>query len=150
MEENIRKARPGDLCRVAEIFVFNNRLQYYPIFRDEGYSFGEMQVVPLIGGYFGKREVLENLYVYDRGVIQGFLQMAGTELRKLYVEPAFQGQGVGGELIEYAIRELGADVLWALEKNARAVSFYQRHGFSLSGERKPEEDTAEYLVQLKR
>ena len=42
-----------------------------------------------------------------------------------------------------------ADFLWALEKNKRAIAFYERNGFSLSGERKLEEDTEEYLVKMK-
>jgi len=38
----------------------------------------------------------------------------------------------------------------ALEKNSRAIRFYERNGFHLTDEKKPEEDTAEYLVKLKR
>ena len=37
----IRKAKKEDLSRIAEIFVFNNRINYFPIFQDAGYSFGE-------------------------------------------------------------------------------------------------------------
>ena len=55
---SIRKAESGDLSRIAEIYVFNNRINYFPIFNDESYSFGEMQVVPLIDNYFGKEEIL--------------------------------------------------------------------------------------------
>lgn len=46
MRENmkIRKAELKDLSRIAEIFVFNNRINYFPIFHEEAYSFGEMQV----------------------------------------------------------------------------------------------------------
>ena len=33
----------------------------------------------------------------------------------------FQSQGVGDVLIRYAIEEFGADNLWALEKNKRAI-----------------------------
>lgn len=146
----IRKATSDDLSRVAEIFVFNNRINYFPIFKDAGFSFGELQVVSLIDSYFGKNEILENLYVYDSGLIKGFLQMSGTEISKLYVEPSFQSEGVGGALIEFAIRKLHASNLWALEKNVRAISFYQRHGFRLTGQRKPEEGTAEYIVELER
>lgn len=146
----IRKAASDDLSRVAEIFVFNNRINYFPIFRDAGFSFGELQVVSLIDNYFGKNEILENLYVYDSGLIKGFLQMSGTEISKLYVEPSFQSEGVGGALIEFAIGKLHASNLWALEKNARAISFYQRHGFHLTGQKKLEEDTTEYLVELLR
>ena len=39
---NIRKAEIKDLSRIAEIFVFNNRINYFPIFKDESFSFGEL------------------------------------------------------------------------------------------------------------
>lgn len=42
---NIRKAKTNDLSRIAEIYVFNNRVNYFPIFKDEKFSFGELQVV---------------------------------------------------------------------------------------------------------
>lgn len=29
---NIRKAKTEDLSRIAEIYVFNNRVNYFPIF----------------------------------------------------------------------------------------------------------------------
>lgn len=32
---NVREAGIDDLSRVAEIYVFNNRINYFPIFRDE-------------------------------------------------------------------------------------------------------------------
>lgn len=146
----IRKALPEDLSRVAEIFVFNNRVNYFPIFKDETYSFGELQVVSLADGYFNRDEIMENLYVYDDGLVRGFLQMRCTEICKLYVDPFFQSRGVGSALIGYAVEEFRADHLWALEKNTRAVSFYQRHGFRLTGERTFEEGTTEYLVELRR
>ena len=62
----------------------------------------------------------------------------------------FQGQGIGSELIDFGITEFHARSLWALEKNVRAISFYQRHGFYLTGEKKLEEGTTEYLVKLER
>lgn len=76
---NIRKARLDDLSRVAEIYVFNNRMNYFPIFKDEDFSFGELQVVSLIDNYFKKEEIIENIYVFDNGLIKGFLQMNKTE-----------------------------------------------------------------------
>ena len=33
----IRKATEEDLSRIAEIFVFNNRINYFPIFKSEEY-----------------------------------------------------------------------------------------------------------------
>ena len=104
----------------------------------------------MIDSYFKKDEIINNIYVSDDGLIKGFVQMDGTEIRKLYVDTSFQSEGIGNELIEFAIKELHADNLWALEKNVRAISFYQKHGFHLTGQKKFEEDTTKYLVKLER
>lgn len=145
----IRKAKKEDLSRIAEIFVFNNRINYFPIFQDAGYSFGELQVVSVIDRYFSRDEVLRDIYVYDDGLVKGFLLLKGTEIGKLYVEPCFQSQHIGQALIRFAI-DRGADLVWALEKNTRAIAFYARHGFRPTGEKKFEEGTTEYLVELRR
>lgn len=147
---SIRKACEHDLSRIAEIFVLNNRINYFPIFQDEEFSFGKLQVISVADTYFKRPDILSQIYVYDDGLIRGFFQMDGSEICKLYVDPFFQSRGIGGSLIEYGIRAFGADHLWALEKNTRALSFYQKHGFMLTGEKKFEEGTTEYLVQLKR
>ncbi len=109
-----------------------------------------MQVVSLIDNYFKNNEIIKNIYVFDDGLIRGFFQINKTEICKLYVDTFFQNKGIGNELIEYAIKEFHADNLWALEKNTRAISFYQNHGFHLTGEKKLEEGTMEYLVKLER
>ena len=41
-----------------------------------------------------------------------------------------------------AIREHDAEYLWALEKNTKAIRFYERYGFHLTGEKVPEEGRA--------
>ncbi|MEG0239300.1 MAG: GNAT family N-acetyltransferase [Anaerorhabdus sp.] len=146
----IREAKIEDLSRIAEIYVFNNRMNYFPIFKDEDFSFGELQVVSLVDNYFIKDEIIKNLYVFDNGLIKGFIQMNNIEICKIYVDTFFQSEGIGNELIEYAIKVHHANHLWALEKNIRAISFYQRHGFYLTGEKKFEEGTTEYIVKLER
>lgn len=146
----IREAKIEDLSRIAEIYVFNNRMNYFPIFKDEDFSFGELQVVSLVDNYFIKDEILKNLYVFDNGLIKGFIQMNNIEICKIYIDTFFQSEGIGNELIEYAIKVHHASHLWALEKNTRAISFYQRHGFYLTGEKKFEEGTTEYIVKLER
>ena len=145
----IRKAKKEDLSRIAEIFVFNNRINYFPIFQDAGYSFGELQVVSVIDRYFSRDEVLRDIYVYDDGLVKGFLLLEGTEIGKLYVEPCFQSQHIGQALIRFAI-DRGAELVWTLEKNTRAIAFYARHGFRPTGEKKFEEGTTEYVVELRR
>lgn len=109
-----------------------------------------MQVVSFIDNYLKKDEVFKNLYIYDEGLIRGFIQMNGTEICKLYVDPWFQGRKIGHELITFAVEQFGADHLWALEKNDRALAFYRRHGFVPTGKREFEEGTTEYIVELKK
>lgn len=145
--KNIHKAIAEDFGRIAEIEVFNYRLNFYPIFKNDGFYFGELSVLEKEKEY---RQLTDGFYVYDDGTVKGFVMISGSEVKKLFVEPVLQGNSIGADLLEFAVSEKGADFLWALEKNKRAVSFYERHGFRLSGERKFEEGTAEYLVKMKR
>ena len=80
--------------------------------------------------------------------MKGFMEIHGTEIRKLYVDPCFQSGGIGKKLIEHAISTFDADHLWALEKNTRAIAFYHRHGFMENGEKELEEGTTEYIAKL--
>ena len=143
----IRKAETGDLARIAEIEIFNYRLNFYPIFRSDEYYFGDLQVPQLMEE---RAAALGTLWVYDDGVVKGFMQVKADEVVKLFVEPVLQGQSIGSALLEYAVSRLNARQLWALEKNDRALRFYARHGFHPTGDRKPEEDTEEYLIRLER
>lgn len=143
----IRPATAADLARIAEIEVFNYRMNFYPIFLSDTFYFDEMTVpklMPLRAGF------IPDILVYDDGVVKGFLHYGGDEVRRLYVEPVLQGQCIGTALLEYAIREKHVRRLWALEKNTRAIAFYKRHGFHVTDERKLEEGTEEYLVRLVR
>ena len=143
----IRKATEKDLARIAEIQIFNYRLYFYPIFQADEYYFEELQVPTLMKEYESQ---LDSLYVYDDGVVKGFIKIEGTYIARLFVEPVLQNACIGSKLLEYAVKEHNADHLWALEKNVKAIRFYARHGFVATGERKPEDGTAEYLILLQR
>jgi putative acetyltransferase len=147
---NIRQANEQDVSRIAEILVFNNRVNFYPIFQDDEYSFGELQVVTVADQYRKDKAALENTYLYDDGVVRGLVRVENGEIKKLFVDPFFQRRGIGGKLIEFAIDEKQADRLWALEKNTGAIRFYERYGFRLTGEKTFEDGTTEYLVELER
>jgi putative acetyltransferase len=88
--------------------------------------------------------------VYDDGVVKGFLMARDGEVKKLFAEPVLQGCGIGAALLNYAIKTQNVKFLWALEKNTRAISFYLRHGFRVTSERKPEEGTSKYLIRMER
>ena len=146
----IREATLSDVSRIAEIRVFVNRAKFWPIFQDDAYSFVELQVLPVAERY-ADPAVLSGIHVCeDGGVVKGFVHVEGEEILTLYVDPFFWGQGIGSELIEFARRNTPATFLWALEKNDGAIRFYERHGFRLTGDRKPEEGTTEYLVRMER
>ena len=146
----IRQATAADVSRLAEILVFNNRLNFYPIFRSDEYSFGEMQVIPIANEFLSTPRLLDRTLVYDDGVVRGMMVLKDDEVQRLFVEPSFQGRGIGAALLEYAIHQHHATHLWALEKNTGALRFYQRHGFRVTDEKVFEEGTTEYLVHLKR
>ena len=145
--ENVRQATIADLSRIAEIVIFNYRLNFYPIFQNDDYYFNELQVSKVAKQY---EDVVGNMWVYDDGAIKGVIQIENSEIKKLFVEPALQGKSIGSYLLKYAIVEHKANTLWALEKNVRAIRFYMRHGFNVTTDKKLEEDTTEYLVRLKR
>ena len=94
----IRQARYEDVERIAEILVFNYRLNFYPIFQDESFYFEELKVSKQIANYVND---LDSIWVYDDGVVKGFIQIEKEEVRKLFVEPALQGKSIGAALLEY-------------------------------------------------
>ena len=147
---NIRQAKLEDLVRIAEIEIFNYRLNFYPIFQNDEFYFEELQVPNLMQNYQQAEDFLDNTYVYDDGVVKGFVRIEDQEVKKLFVEPVLQGRGIGAELLSYVIEEKNIQFLWALEKNRRAFAFYIKHGFSVTNDKKLEEDTEEYLVRLER
>ncbi len=145
----IRKATSTDLSRIAEILVFVKRIKFRPIFKDDDYSFNELQVIPVAGQY-GKADILDNIHVYDDGIVKGLIRIEGEEIVELYVDYFFQDQGIGSALIEFAKKNYPVKFLWAIEKNTDAIRFYSAHGFKVTNEKKFEEGTTEYLVKLER
>jgi len=143
----IRRATDGDLSRIAEILVFVKRINYRPIFHDDSFSFGELQVLPVAEKYRAP-EILNHIWVYDDGIVKGLIRIEGEEVRELYVDAFFQNQGIGARLLTFAAEHFGTTFLWALEKNTGAIRFYEAHGFRRTPIRKLEEGTEEYLVKL--
>ncbi len=148
--KNIRKATMSDISRIAEIEIFNYRLNFYPIFKNDMYYFHELQVENEIEKFRQNNSLIDGIYVYDDSVIKGFIKINRQEIKKLFVEPVLHGQGVGTKLLSYAVKHHSASFLWALEKNTRAINFYRRNGFYLTGDKMIEEDTTEYLVRMER
>jgi len=144
----IRKIEKEDVYRIGEILAYANRLNYYPIFNDINFSFKIVNVKDIGDECLKNEHFLNNAYVYEDEVIKGFVYLKGQEIDKLYVDSFFTSQGIGDQLLNYVIKEFNANELWALEKNKKAIKFYERHGFVFDGKKKLEEGTSEYLVHL--
>lgn len=125
-------------------------MNYRKIFKNDSVSFGEMQVYPLAKRYIDNSDELDRIWVYDDEFVKGMIHIEGKQIVELYVDTFFENQGIGSRLIKYAIEKQDCDYLWVLEKNVKAINFYQRHGFVITEERKYEEGTTEYVVKMKR
>lgn len=154
----IRQATKNDVSRIAEILVFSKRMNYRAIFQNDAYSFGELQV-DAVAKQYDDEGILSHTWVYtetltdrylgtEAEIVKGVVEAVDSEIRTLYVDSFFVGEGIGSALVEYAKRTLDGKSLWVLERNERAIRFYMRQGFVLTGERISEPDTEEYLVRL--
>jgi len=148
--EYIRKAEEKDISRIAEILVFNKRINYRPIFQNDAFSFGELQVLKVADEYLNDSGLLDRTWVYDDEFVKGMIEICGEEVNTFYVDGFFQSSGIGAKLLKFAVEKHGCNFLWTLEKNVRAIAFYERNGFHLSGERKLATGTDEYLVKMVR
>ena len=156
----IRKAKEQDISRIAEILVFVKRMKYRDIFHNDEFSFGELQVLTVAKQYMECCEsndsdirpirILDNIGVYDDGIVKGLIHVEGSEVVELYVDYFFWGQGVGSALLKFAIKEFSVDRLWVLEKNIDAIDFYKAYGFIESGEKQFVEGTEEIEIVLVR
>lgn len=143
----IRRAAIQDISRIAEILVFVKRINFRPIFKNDEYSFGELQVLSVAKEY-SVPAILDHIWVYDDGIVKGMIHIEGKEIKELYVDAFFQNQGIGAELIEFAKNKFAVHFLWAIEKNEGAIRFYESHGFHRTDTRKFEEGTTEYLIMM--
>ncbi len=145
----IRPASAADASRIAEIIITNYRINFYPIFHNDLYYFGELNVCEMAAEYANDIQLLHRTYVYDDGVVKGVIRTKEKEIEKLFVEPQFQSQGIGAKLLQFAVSELHSDNLWALEYNTRGIAFYQRNGFVLTGEKVIEDEWVPLLKMVR-
>lgn len=105
----VRKASMQDVSRIAEIIVFGKRVAYRPIFNNDVVSFNELQVINLIEEYRSNPALVDNMLVYDDGIIKGVINRIfkddSVEICEFYIEPFFKGNGIGKELIWQVILE---------------------------------------------
>ncbi|RLZ08418.1 GNAT family N-acetyltransferase [Acinetobacter sp. 2JN-4] len=67
----------------------------------------------------------------DTGTILGFVGVAEKKIEMLFIRNAARGQGIGKQLLFYAVEQLGATNVDVNEQNPQAVGFYECLGFKV-------------------
>lgn len=128
--EIIRPLQSGDFDRIAEIYDLSHAQEY----SGEVYQFPPQPLVDnsALLDLFHASEI----FVFeDEGEIKGFVGHQGSHIAWLYVDPEFQGCGVGKQLIEFLLNRLnGIAVISVVKTNHAALHLYQQRGFRINGE----------------
>ena len=122
----IRKLLNGDIDRVADIWLKTNLKAHYFISNQYWKSNYE-----LVKEMMSQSEV----YVYeDDKIIQGFVGLNAEYIEGIFVSDEMQSCGIGKLLLDYIKDKKVSLRLNVYQKNARAISFYQREGFIIQCE----------------
>lgn len=122
----IRKLQKTDINRVADIWLKTNLKTHY--FIPEQYWTNNYEVV---------KEMLPQaeVYVYeDDKIIQGFIGINDEYIEGIFVSDEMQSCGIGKMLLDYIKDKKDRLQLKVYQKNVRAMSFYQREGFTIQSE----------------
>ena len=122
----IRKLQKADINRVADIWLKPNLKAHFII--SEQYWISNYEFV---------KELLPQaeVYVYeDDKMIQGFIGINNEYIEGIFVSDEMQSRGIGKILLDYIKDKKDRLQLKVYQKNVRAMSFYQREGFTIQSE----------------
>ena len=139
----IRRLQKVDINRVADIWLKTNL---------EAHDFISEQY--WIGNYEAVKKMLPQaeVYVYeDNKIIQGFVGVQDEYIEGIFVSGKMQSHGIGKALLDYIKNKKVRLQLNVYQKNGRAMSFYQREGFTIQSERLDEfTGEKEYVMEWNR
>ena len=146
----LRKAGNMDISRIAEILIFTKRTTYRPIFKNDNVSFNEMQVLKEIEK-LSQPSALDNIYVYDDGIVKAMVKIEDvgekTKISEFFVDPFFQGEGIGTKILNNVIEKSKEVFLYVLDKNEKAIRFYVKMGFKYTGEKEEFLNSGFYMLK---
>ncbi|MBZ2197771.1 GNAT family N-acetyltransferase [Occultella gossypii] len=121
----VRPVRTAELGRVADLYLIARRAAG-PAMPLGVHSDAEVRA--WVRAWDLSQDDVLGLFDGDHG-LRGFARLAGAHLEALYVDPAAQGNGVGGTLLDEVkrLRPDGFD-LWVFVANSPAQDFYRRRG----------------------
>lgn len=145
----IRHATPRDAGAVADVHVRSWAATYPPLLPAPVAEFPTVDTrIEQWREWLAPGSSITALVATREGGVAGFATIGASpdddlaadvgEIAALYVDPAFQGTGVGRALTNTAIVELARNgfssvTLWVLAANARARGFYAAAGFAPDG-----------------
>ena len=164
----IRNAKIEDSSRIAEIHVFGWRCAYKEFISLE-HLYNKFTVKireEKFIEYLSDKNNIENNYVYeDENIIKAFFTIGNCrdedknektfELMGIYVDPLFQRQKIGTQIVNYCINKAISKnkneiVLWVFEKNKESIKFYERMGFEKDGKIKLMENYNENAIRMRK
>ena len=122
----IRKLQNVDINKVVDIWLKTNL---------EAHDFISEQY--WIGNYEAVKKMLPQaeVYVYeDNKIIQGFVGVRDEYIEGIFVSDKMKSHGIGKALLDYIKGKKARLQLNVYQKNVRAMSFYQREGFTIQSE----------------
>lgn len=122
----IRRLQKADIDSVADIWL-NTNLKAH-CFIPAQYWKDNFEMV---------KEMLSQAEVYlyeNEQKIQGFIGISGEYIEGIFVSDEMQSLGIGRLLLDYIKDKKLRLCLNVYQKNTRAIKFYQREGFRISGE----------------
>ena len=122
----VRKMRPAEVDAAADIWLETNIEAHS--FVPERYWREHFEAVK---GLLAQAE----LYVFEGETgVQGFIGLDAGYIAGLFVKSGARAGGIGKKLLDYAKSGRSRLTLRVYQKNAGAVRFYQREGFTVQEE----------------
>ena len=122
----IRKLQNVDINKVADIWLKTN-LETHDFIPGQYWT----------SNYEAVKKMLPQaeVYVYeDNKIIQGFVGVRDEYIEGIFVSGKMQSHGIGKALLDYIKDKKARLQLNVYQKNVRAMSFYQREGFTIQSE----------------
>ncbi|MCC2127632.1 N-acetyltransferase [Hominiventricola filiformis] len=122
----IRKLQNVDINKVVDIWLKTN-LEAHDFIPGQYWT----------SNYEAVKKMLPQaeVYVYeDNKIIQGFVGVRDEYIEGIFVSDKMKSHGIGKALLDYIKDKKARLQLNVYQKNVRAMSFYQREGFTIQSE----------------
>ena len=122
----IRKLQNVDINKVVDIWLKTN-LEAHDFIPGQYWT----------SNYEAVKKMLPQaeVYVYEENkIIQGFVGVQEEYIEGIFVSDEMQSRGIGKMLLDYIKDKKDRLQLKVYQKNVRAMSFYQREGFTIQSE----------------